>query len=119
MEIDEKLIEKVWDQGKEILGVNPSMFRKDYAGAMIMRSAYGRRDFPMGWEIDHLIPRSKGGTDELENLMPIQWENNLCKSDNFPIWRSCVTFRNKSNAYESITWLAIKTTDGIRLLSSK
>lgn len=119
MEIDEKLIDSVWNLGEEILGVNPSMFRKDYAGAMIMRSAYGRRDLSMGWEIDHLIPRSKGGTDDLDNLMPIQWENNLKKSDNFPIWQSCVTFRNKSNSYENYTWLAIKTSKGVRILSSK
>lgn len=118
MEKDEKVIDSVWNRGEKILGVNPSMFRKDYAGAMIMRSAYGRRDLSMGWEIDHLIPKSKGGTDELDNLMPIQWENNAIKSDNFPIWRSEVTFKDNSNSYENKTWLAVKTNNGIRLLSS-
>jgi len=119
MEIDNTLIEKVWNFGIIVEGLNPSMFRKDYAGAMIMRSAYGRRDHSMGWEIDHIIPKSKEGSDELDNLMPIQWENNLFKSDNFPIWQSCVTFKNKSNSYENYTWLAVKTKDGISLLSSK
>lgn len=119
MEINEKLIDSVWNLGEVIFGVNPSMFRKDYAGAMIMRSAYGRRDISMGWEIDHLIPRSKGGTDDIDNLMPIQWENNLKKSDNFPIWQSCVTFRDRSNIYVNNTWLAIKSINGVSLLKSK
>jgi len=119
MEINDELIEAVWNKGIVVEGINPSMFRKDYAGAMMMRKAYGHRDHSMGWEIDHLVPKSKGGSDDIDNLMPIQWENNLIKSDNFPIWQSSVTFKNESNIFESLTWLAVKTKQGIQLLSSK
>lgn len=119
MEIDESIIERVWEKGTIVEGVDPAMFRKDFAGAMILRSAYGRRDIPMGWEIDHLKPKSKGGIDELNNLIPIQWENNVIKSDNYPIWHSSVTFRNNSNSYEKNIWLAIETSNGIKLLRSK
>jgi 5-methylcytosine-specific restriction endonuclease McrA len=37
-----------------------------------------------GWEIDHIKPVSKGGTDDLSNLQPLQWENNRRKGDNYP-----------------------------------
>lgn len=119
MEINNEIIEMVWNMGTIVAGVDSSMFRKDYAGAMMMREAYGNRNHSMGWEIDHLVPKSKGGTDDIDNLMPIQWENNLAKSDSFPIWHSSVTFKNEGNIYEPLTWLAVKTAKGFRLLSSK
>jgi len=40
-----------------------------------------------GWEIDHIIPLAKGGSDALSNLQPLMWENNRQKSDNYPNWR--------------------------------
>jgi 5-methylcytosine-specific restriction endonuclease McrA len=39
-----------------------------------------------GWEIDLIIPKSKGGKDDIENLQPLHWETNREKSDNYP-WR--------------------------------
>ena len=31
---------------------------------------YGVKDGKGGWEVDHSIPKSKGGTDHLNNLVP-------------------------------------------------
>jgi len=39
----------------------------------------------MGWEIDHIVPVSRNGTDNLSNLQPLQWQNNRLKGDKFPI----------------------------------
>ena len=39
-----------------------------------------------GWKIDHIKPVAKGGTDDLNNLQPLQWANNRHKSDNYPNW---------------------------------
>lgn len=78
----------VWNKGQLVFGYDPSQVRKDNCGALIYYSQYGNTNSPYGWEIDHVCPVSRGGTDALSNLQPLQWENNRHKSDNWPIW-SC------------------------------
>ena len=46
---------------------------------MIKRGKYGDRTSDYGWEIDHTKPVSEGGSDDLSNLRPLQWENNATK----------------------------------------
>ena len=54
--------------------------RKDKCGTKIRRGSYGSRS-KLGWEVDHITPVSAGGDDELQNLQPLQWENNRSKGD--------------------------------------
>lgn len=78
---------------------------KDKAGAWICRENYGiTRELGYGWEIDHKVPESRGGTDSIFNLRPLQWQNNRSKSDNYPIWDSVVTSDNDHNIYKKETW---------------
>lgn len=79
---DEATIEAVWQKGKTepIPG-----FRKDSCGASMQRSKYGKTAV-FGWEIDHIKPVAKGGTDDLSNLQPLRWENNRHKGDEWPKW---------------------------------
>ena len=77
---DEKLNE-IWDKGRVIPGSAPNMWRQDEKGNKIKRSDYGE-EVEHGWEVDHIVPKSKGGSDSLSNLRPLQWEANRRKGDN-------------------------------------
>ncbi len=83
----------VWNKGTIVPDNDPSQIRKDACGAWIAWKAYGdTTENGMGWEIDHIKPKSKGGTDELANLQPLQWQNNRSKWDNYPAENYCVCF---------------------------
>jgi hypothetical protein len=82
---EKETIEAVWLKGKP--EGHYAGFRKDVCNASMHLSKYGSDD-QWGWEIDHIKPISLGGTDELENLQPLHWENNRHKADSWPSW-SC------------------------------
>jgi hypothetical protein len=72
------VIQQVWEKGKLAPSNDPKVFRKDSCDAWIRRNLYGNRNSTYGWEIDHINPN---GGDALSNLQPLQWENNVHKSD--------------------------------------
>ena len=79
MSFDDATINAVWNKGQIIGTNNPAVYRKDECDAWIYRQDYGNRDSQYGWEIDHLKPVDLGGSDQLSNLRPLQWENNASR----------------------------------------
>jgi CRISPR/Cas system Type II protein with McrA/HNH and RuvC-like nuclease domain len=74
----------VWQKGRVIPGKNPNQRRKDACGHEIDYSAYGDTNSRYGWEIDHIRPVARNGSDDISNLQPLYWETNRNKADTYP-----------------------------------
>ena len=74
-----EVVEAVWQKART-MGVHETL-RVDAWGWTIVRSDYANNRSRYGWEIDHIVPVSQGGGDELTNLQPLQWENNRRKDE--------------------------------------
>ena len=75
----QEIIEAVWQKGRT-MGIYATL-RVDAWGWTIARQDYGNIRSRYGWEVDHIIPVSQGGDDDLSNLQPLQWENNRRKDE--------------------------------------
>ena len=72
-----------WRKAKPIRGKNSNLYRKDSFGNTIYKPAYGR-DSRMGWQVDHIYPKSKGGSNARRNLQALQTITNKRKSNKIP-----------------------------------
>jgi len=81
---NENLKRSVWNKAAPIAGYDPSIWRRDACGRAMRYSDHGNVLSGYGWEIDHILPVSRGGSDDLNNLQPLYWENNRRKGDSYP-----------------------------------
>lgn len=75
----EILKQKVWNKGRPYGNLDPALFQIDECGALMSFDEYGNRESEFGWETDHIIPIADGGTDDISNLRPLQWDNNASR----------------------------------------
>ena len=72
---DRITIKEVWKKGNIIFDVNPAIIRRDSFGDWIKKDDYGNSHSAYGWTIEQVVPTSKGGNGEIENLRPLHWKN--------------------------------------------
>jgi hypothetical protein len=80
---DAATILAVWRKGRVIDKFDPAVWRWDMCGSVMCYDDYGT-ETKYGWEIDHIYPKAKGGSNNLDNLQPLYWQNNRRKGDTYP-----------------------------------
>jgi len=65
---------------KKVRGKDPNLYRQDPYGNLMYKPSYGK-DSSMGWEVDHIKPKSQGGSDSTKNLQALNTKVNKEKGD--------------------------------------
>ena len=72
--------EKVWNNAQTVRGKDPDLYRKDPYGNVMYKHSHGKAS-EMGWDVDHIIPASRGGSDATRNLQALNTTVNRSKGD--------------------------------------
>ena len=67
----------IWMNGKESKA-------KDFTGRVMAKAAYNDRNSEFGWNLDHVLPQSRGGKTAEHNLICCHIKTNDEKADKFP-----------------------------------
>lgn len=101
----QSIIDQVWDKGLIDEHYPATKIRKDACGAWIIKDHYGNRDSAFGWEIDHIYPQvllqekqvPQDLIDHIDNLRPLNWQNNSSKGNDFPVYHASVQSEDNRN----------------------
>ena len=66
---------KVFESASKVRGKDPSLYRRDPYGNVIYKHSHGKST-KMGWDVDHIKPKSKGGSNSLVNLQALNASKN-------------------------------------------
>ena len=88
----EETLDEVFRKATPFSGSGRDEVRLDRYRSRIRRGSHGSHTTE-GWEVDHIKPVAKGGKDDMDNLQPLQWQNNAEKADTpghgiFPVFRN-------------------------------
>jgi 5-methylcytosine-specific restriction endonuclease McrA len=72
--------QKAWENAAAVRGKDPDMYRKDPYGNVMYKPSYGKSS-EMGWDVDHITPKARGGSDATRNLQALNSSVNRSKGD--------------------------------------
>lgn len=83
MELNRETAMRLWNKtfGKETKA-------KDFAGRVMAKGAYNDRGSDFGWNVDHILPQSRGGVTADHNLVCCHILTNDEKADRFPCFKA-------------------------------
>lgn len=61
---------------------------KDFSGREMDKGSYDNRNSKYGWNLDHILPKSRGGKDSESNLICVNITTNDEKADKYPVFTS-------------------------------
>lgn len=67
-------------KSKIIEGKDPNKYRLDPYGREIYYNSYGKST-NKGWQVDHIKPKQRGGSDTTQNLQALNSHTNMSKQD--------------------------------------
>jgi hypothetical protein len=81
----------IWLNAAVVPGKDIALWRQDPCGAQMYWHDYGKTNSTYGWEVDHLLPVARGGTDDTSNLQALHWKNNRQKANDVGVNYCVVT----------------------------
>lgn len=72
--------DKVWNLADKVSGKDPNLYRQDPYGNTMYKHSHGKST-SMGWDIDHIKPQSRGGSDYINNLQALNASTNRSKGN--------------------------------------
>jgi hypothetical protein len=67
----------------------------DFAGRQVRKGAYGQSGSGFGWNIDHILPKSMGGTDDINNRQITHMYTNAERGNRNTFWLDNVQAKGK------------------------
>jgi hypothetical protein len=86
----DKEVKKFWENefGNSEVGY-------DFADYEVRKAAYGQTGSEYGWDIDHILPKSLGGTDHYYNLQITHISTNKERGNKLSFWIDGILYQVK------------------------
>lgn len=100
MELNKETANRLWVKQ---FGKKQKAF--DFAGREIAKASYNDRNSDFGWNVDHILPESKGGKTADHNLICCSIKTNDEKANKFPAFKAngkLFEIQRRENHYEII-----------------
>ena len=115
MELNKETASRLWIQQ---FGKRQKVI--DFAGREIAKAAYNDRNSAYGWNVDHILPKSRGGKTADYNLICCHILTNDEKADKFPCFKAnekAFEIQRRQNHYEIIARTAQQEEKGDEIVN--